>query len=55
MEQDPWIAPYSIKIMNNFLDGKYYAFLNNIIQNRDFYIKQCKESVIHSKQMNVIK
>ena len=34
---DPWIAPYSIKIVNNFLDEKYYSFLNYIIENRQFY------------------
>ena len=32
---DP-IAPYSTKTMHNFLDEKYYSFLNNIIQNRKF-------------------
>ena len=34
---DPWIAPYSIKIMHDFLDEKYYSFLNNIIQQKNFY------------------
>ena len=37
MENDPWVPPYSIKIMHDFLDNKYYNFLNNIIQNKDFY------------------
>ena len=37
MENDPWVPPYSIKIMHDFLDSKYYNFLNDIIQNRDFY------------------
>ncbi|MAZ55183.1 MAG: hypothetical protein CMP55_05210 [Flavobacteriales bacterium] len=37
MEQDPWIAPYSIKIMNDFLDQEYYSYLNNIIQTKHFY------------------
>ena len=31
-------APYSIKIMHNFLEEKYYSFLNNIIQNRNFFL-----------------
>ena len=33
MTNDPWISPYSIKVMNDFLDEKYYSFLNNIITN----------------------
>ena len=37
MENDPWVPPYSIKIMHDFLDNKYYNFLNDIIQNKDFY------------------
>ena len=37
MTEDPWIAPYSIKIMNDFLDEKYYSFLDNIIKNKNFY------------------
>lgn len=34
---DPWIAPYSIKVVHNFLDEKFYSFLNDIIENRHFY------------------
>ncbi len=37
MTNDPWISPYSIKVMNDFLDEKYYSFLNNIIENKQFY------------------
>lgn len=37
MAKDPWISPYSIKVMNNFLDQQYYSFLNNIIENKNFY------------------
>ena len=37
MSIDNWVPPYSIKIMHDFLDNKYYNFLNDIIQNRQFY------------------
>ena len=37
MANDPWITPYSIKIMDNFLDQEYYSFLNEIINNKHFY------------------
>lgn len=37
MEGDPWVTPYSIKVVNNFLNDKYYSFLDEIIQNRSFY------------------
>ena len=33
---DTWVAPYSIKIMDKFLDEKYYAFINNMIKERHF-------------------
>ncbi len=37
MSEDTWVAPYSVKIMENFLDESYYSFLNNIINNKNFY------------------
>ena len=36
MSKDTWEPPFSIKIMNNFLDHKYYNFLNDIINERTF-------------------
>lgn len=33
---DTWAAPYSIKIMDKFLDEKYYSFINNMIKERHF-------------------
>jgi len=33
---DTWVAPYSIKIMDKFLDEKYYSFIQNMIQERNF-------------------
>ncbi len=37
MASDPWKPPYTIKIMDNFLDQEYYSFLNDIINNKQFY------------------
>ena len=34
--EDTWKAPFSIKIINDFLDEKYYAFFYDIIKNRKF-------------------
>ena len=34
---DNWITPFSIKIVHDFLDEKYYTFMQNIIQTREFY------------------
>jgi len=33
---DTWIPPFTFKLINNFLDEKYYTFLYNIIQNKQF-------------------
>ena len=33
---DTWVAPYSIKIMDKFLDEKYYSFIQNMIKERNF-------------------
>lgn len=32
-----WVPPFTFKLINNFLDEKYYTFLYNIIQNKQFY------------------
>lgn len=34
---DNYKPPYTIKIINNFLDEKYYNFLNKIIEEKKFY------------------
>ena len=36
VEKDPWISPYSIKIIDNFLDDEYYEFFKTMIENRNF-------------------
>ena len=37
MDKDSWIPPFSIQIVDNFLDDKYYNFLYYIINNKNFY------------------
>tara|TARA_B100001093_G_scaffold172210_1_gene165019 strand:- start:4416 stop:6398 length:1983 start_codon:yes stop_codon:yes gene_type:complete len=37
MNTDDWIEPFSIKILHNFLDDKYFKFFDNIIKTRNFY------------------
>ena len=42
MNKDEWIAPFSVKIVHNFLDDNYYNFFDNIIKTRNFSsAKQC--------------
>ena len=36
MNKDEWIAPFSVKIVHNFLDNKYYNFFDNIIKTSNF-------------------
>ena len=42
---DPWIAPYSIKIMHDFLDEKYYSFIALLERKRnvEYLITQIEE------------
>lgn len=35
--EDPWVYPFGIKIMNNFLEEKYQKFMENMIQTCAFY------------------
>ena len=37
MQKDDWIAPFSVKILHNFLEKKYYQFFNNLIKSKTFY------------------
>ena len=37
MSIDNWQSPFSIQIIENFLDEKFYSFLYNIINTRQFY------------------
>ena len=47
MANDPWITPYSIKIMDNFLDQEYYSFLNEI---KRVWVHTC--SLDHKNALN---
>ena len=35
-EQDSWSPPFSIKIMENFLEEKYHTFMQNMIKTCKF-------------------
>ncbi len=37
MQKDDWIAPFSVKILHNFLEKKYYQFFYNLIKSKTFY------------------
>lgn len=36
LEKDTWVSPFTIKIIENFLDERYYSFIKNIIETRNF-------------------